>query len=240
MSFNLTFAMPAQSARSLRSIELFASLKPEAMARLEALCTWRTYQPQEAVVAHLDPSRDVYCLVDGMARISLYAPNGRQIVFRDAGPGTLFGEFSAIDGKPRSAYVEALKPCLVAKMSDKVFLDVFASEPGMALALLRHVIGMARELSGRIFEFSALAVNNRIHAELLRLAVAPEGAKTAAIAPAPTHSEIAARISTHREAVTRELNRLSKLGLVRQDRHEVKICDLERLRRLVHDATDEG
>jgi CRP/FNR family cyclic AMP-dependent transcriptional regulator len=233
--------MTPQAARTLRSIELFATVPSPALARIEAVCAWRTYQPAEAIVTHLDPSRDVYCLVAGSARVSLYAPNGKQVVFRDAGPGALFGEFSAIDGKPRSAYVEALKPCLVAKMSDKVFLDIIAREPGVALALLRHVIGIARELSGRIFEFSALAVNNRIHAELLRLAGdAHNGGKTATITPAPTHVDIASRISTHREAVTRELNRLAKLGVVKQNRNTLLICDVERLRRIVHDASDEG
>jgi CRP-like cAMP-binding protein len=232
--------MTPQAARTLRSIELFASVAPEALARLEAACTWRTYQPAEAIVTHLDTTRDVYCLVSGAARVSLYAPNGKQVVFRDARPGALFGEFAAIDGGKRSAYVEATKPCLVAKMSDKVFLDLIAREPGVALALLRHVIGLARELSSRIFEFSALAVNNRIHAELLRLAGdAKVNGVTAAIAPAPTHVDIASRISTHREAVTRELNRLAKLGLVKQNRNTLLICDVERLRRLVHDASAE-
>ena len=40
----------------------------------------------------------------------------------------------------------------------------------------------------------------------------PNG-KSARIAPAPTHTEIASRVSTHREAVTREFARLSRIGL---------------------------
>ena len=63
--------------------------------------------------------------------------------------------------------------------------------------------------------FSTLAVSNRIQAELLRLAsLAPRAGKSARIAPAPTHTDIASRVSTHREAVTRELNRLSRAGLI--------------------------
>jgi CRP-like cAMP-binding protein len=231
--------MSQVSGRSLRSIKLFDSVTPAALAEIEAACAWRTYQPEEAIVSHLDESRDVYFLASGAARVSLYAPNGRQIVFRDAGPGAFFGEFSALDGKPRSAYVEALKPCLVAKMSDRLFLDLLSREAGIALALLRHMVALARELSGRIFEFSVLAVNNRIHAELLRLA-GPASSDTAKICPAPTHSDIASRISTHREAVTRELNRLAKMGLVRHERQTLVICDLNRLRRLVHDAAEEA
>jgi hypothetical protein len=37
--------------------------------------------------------------------------------------------------------------------------------------------------------------------------------------PAPKHTEIASRVSTYSEPVTRELNRLSKIDLVRQATH---------------------
>ena len=76
-----------------------------------------------------------------------------------------------------------------------------------------------RALTTRVYEFSTLAVKNRIQAELLRLARLASGdGKRARVAPAPTHSEIASRVATHREAVTRELNRLARLGLIERDK----------------------
>jgi DNA-binding IclR family transcriptional regulator len=63
---------------------------------------------------------------------------------------------------------------------------------------------------------------------------APEG-KIARIAPAPTHAEIASRTSTHREAVTRELNRLAKMGVLDQLNRELWIKDVDRLAALVDD-----
>lgn len=69
-------------------------------------------------------------------------------------------------------------------------------------------------LTTRVYDFSTLAVKNRIQAELLRLAnLVPKDGKSARIFPAPTHGEIASRVSTHREAVTRELNRLCRIGV---------------------------
>src|SRR3546814_6727654 len=95
------------------------------------------------------------------------------------------------------------------------------------MALLTSLIGTVRTLSERIFEFSTLAVKNRIHSELLRLAREGEHVgKTAHISPAPTHADIASRISTHREAVTRELNELTKSGLVKRDGRTLIIGDI--------------
>ncbi|HEY9548479.1 MAG TPA: helix-turn-helix domain-containing protein, partial [Kiloniellaceae bacterium] len=76
------------------------------------------------------------------------------------------------------------------------------------------------------------------HSELLRLAREGEHeGKSARISPAPTHADIASRISTHREAVTRELNDLTKSGLLTRDGRTLIISDVEELERLVHEVT---
>ena len=55
----------------------------------------------------------------------------------------------------------------------------------------------------------------------------------------PTHAEIASRISTHREAVARELSRLAKLGVITRKGAGSTIPDLDRLARMVAEATAE-
>ena len=97
-----------------------------------------------------------------------------------------------------------------------------------------------RELTNRVYEFSSLDVANRTRAELLRLALAGHRqGRSAKIAPAPTHAEIASRVSTHREAVTREINRLSKLGILERQGGALIVKDIERLEDMVHEASGE-
>ena len=59
------------------------------------------------------------------------------------------------------------------------------------------------------------------------------------IVPAPTHVEIASRVSTRREAVTHELNRLSRIGLVTRSGDALLVTDIERLAQMVQEATGE-
>jgi CRP-like cAMP-binding protein len=113
-------------------------------------------------------------------------------------------------------------------------------EPVVALAMLPQLVTKIRALTTRVYEFSTLAVSNRIQAELLRLAtLGARIGKSACIAPAPTHTEIASRVSTHREAVTRELARLARIGLIAREKNALVITDLERLAEMVHAATGE-
>ena len=92
---------------------------------------------------------------------------------------------------------------------------------------------LVRQLMSRAFEFGTLVVRERVLVELLRVAEsAPHGSGEIILSPAPTHEEIASRISTHREAVTKELSRLERLGLIARDGRALRIKDLTSLRNL--------
>jgi CRP-like cAMP-binding protein len=151
----------------------------------------------------------------------------------------MFGEYAAIDGRPRSANVEARTSCLVVSMPADAFRELLETEPKVTKILLEHFVSEIRELTTRVFEFSTLAVRYRIQAEVLRLAQLSACQGKVAHIPAPTHAEIASRTSTHREAVTRELNRLTKMGILEQRNREFWITDVDRLAALVHDAVRE-
>jgi CRP-like cAMP-binding protein len=153
----------------------------------------------------------------------------------------MFGEIAAIDRGPRSASIEAVETATVASLAADQFETLLRREPGVALATLRQFASEVRRLSERVLEFSTLVVQNRIQAELLRLATASRQLHgEAIISPAPSLSDIASRISTHREAVSRELSRLTSIGLVRRQGGDLRITHLARLEELVREARGEA
>ena len=94
-----------------------------------------------------------------------------------------------------------------------------------------------RDLTDRVFDFSTLGVQNRVHAELLRLAKeAGVQDNVARIEPAPKHSDIAGKVSTYREQVTRELSAMVKQGLVQRCDGALVIPDVSRLERIVSEV----
>jgi CRP-like cAMP-binding protein len=229
-----------QPQYSLESVAIFRCLSPHALERVKRLCSCRRYAPRDLIIDHLDSSDEVFFLLTGDARVTIRSVDGKAVSFRELGPGGMFGEYAAIDGRARSANVEARTDCLVVSMPGSAFRELLETEPKVAKFLLEHFVREIRELTTRVYEFSTLAVRYRIQAELLRLArlSAPEG-KIARIAPAPTHAEIASRTSTHREAVTRELNRLAKMGVLDQLNRELWIKDVDRLAAIVDESVDD-
>lgn len=228
------------AGHTLGGIELFADLSRAEREALARRCRWRRYTPGQQVIGHQDDTADVYFISSGRVHVTVYSPSGKEVAFRDLGRGKSFGEISAVDGAPRSAAVIAITDALLASMPAETFRSVLGEYPKVSERMMKQLAGLVRLLSDRVVEFSVLAVKNRIDAELLRLARerGVEG-NAAVLSPAPTHADIASRVATHREAVTRELNALARDGLIERQHGALVIPDVDRLARLVEKVLEE-
>ncbi|MBV8092435.1 MAG: Crp/Fnr family transcriptional regulator [Acetobacteraceae bacterium] len=228
------------SDKALAKIPIFRGLPPNTKRALSQSCQTRCYSPGELIIEYRDKRNQVFFLIKGCVRVNYYAPDGKEVLFLDQHAGDLFGELSALDGRPRSANVLALTESLVLIMPAAQFCQIVQNNSIMSNALLLHLTQRIRTLSARVIEFSTLPVQDRVRAELLRLAGSGTPGNCGIIVrPAPTHAEIASRISTHREAVTRELNELVRAGLVETRHRTLIIRDRQTLAAIIQNHTVE-
>jgi CRP-like cAMP-binding protein len=225
---------------TLDGIEIPGGLTAEARRVLAGRCTWRDFKPHQQILGHQEDTRTVLFLTAGKAHATIFSESGRQVTFRDINSGEMFGEFAAIDGKPRTATVEAVTRCTVATMSPDLFWEMLRTESAVMAAVLKRLTRQLRVLSEKVFESATLPVGKRIVAELLRLA---EPLKTeagnAVLFPAPTNTDIASRVATTRETVNRELRALIDAGIIEKHGRTLVIPDVEKLRRLVVEPAEE-
>jgi CRP-like cAMP-binding protein len=214
----------------LNSIELFAGLPAAVLASIAGRCIVRAYKAEQQILTEDESTSDVFFVLSGTVRINSYVSTGREVIFHDIPAGGLFGEFSAIDGKPRASAASALSECRLARMTSQAFREVLRSNSTVAMRMMEMLVLKVRQRSERIVEASALTVRDRLRRELLRLAQQGKFiANGIVIQPAPTHYEMAARIGSHREAVTREFRRLETEKLIEARRGLIRIIDLARL-----------
>jgi CRP-like cAMP-binding protein len=229
-----------QSRNTLREVAIFRRLSGEVRARVERRCGFRNYPRGRIIIHARETTCDVFFLIAGRARVILYSAAGKPVSFREIGVGEMFGEFAAIDGKPRSTTVEALEAARVAAISGPDFMALLWAEPSLMAAVLVQAVAQLRALTERVFEFSTLAVEARINAELLRLARAGVAVgRHGRVCPFPKHGEIASRISTHREAVARHLSLLAKCKLIERRGGSLVVHDLKLLERMLEGAHGE-
>lgn len=222
------------SPTMISAIDVFRDIPQKKRELLCSLLKARRYLPNESIISCGDDSKDVFFIISGKVRVTTYTTGGKEVSFRDMSAGQMFGELSAIDGQSRSADVLALEESIVAVTPPDTFMRILHEYPEANELILRQLTKLVRNLADRIIEFSALSVKNRIHAEILRLAknnILDDN--TAEISPAPTHLDIANRISTHREAVSREFSDLSKNGILQRSSGKLIVHDIAQLEALL-------
>jgi len=227
-------SLPPRSSLALQGVRLFEGLSSARLDALAQACRWRSLPAGRSLVQRAKLETDVHFVIDGQLRVTIFALSGRQLIFREVSAGGHFGEIAAIDGAPRSADVMTLRPSVVATLDATNFLALVHEEPLVADRVMRGLCHLVREVSERVIDLSTLGVQNRVHAELLRLAREAGCADNRArIDPAPTHAEMASRISTNREQVTRELNALQTRGLLAKEGRGWVLGDVALLAQMV-------
>jgi CRP/FNR family transcriptional regulator, cyclic AMP receptor protein len=222
------------SSLGLRRVSLLEGLPVERLDAIAKECAWRLYGEGDQVVTRASSDRGVYLVSSGRVRVTTYSAAGRQVTFRDVAAGDWFGEVAAIDGLSRSADVQALEDTLLATLPHDCFARLLSDEPSVTQRVLQRLVRLVRSLSERVIDISTLGVQHRIHVELLWLAhEAGLVNNRARIDPAPKHADLAGRVSTNREQVSREMSVLQQTGLLAKDGRALLVTDVKRLAQMV-------
>lgn len=222
---------------SLSGIPLFENV-PEALSeRLARHCSWRDYGPHELVIDIEDDSTDVRFIVSGSVRIIVRIAVGKEVILGEMGEGSFFGEISAIDGSPRSANVTTLTKARICTMPGPVFREALSESAEVARRILLLFAERVRSLNTRLAEHSFLQAKHRLYSELLRLSK-PRATNPAQriVSPPPTQRELAERIGSRREVVSRELNALVRQGHVEKARGGIVIANVGELQRRISEG----
>ena len=222
---------------TLHSIIVFQGLEMEQLDEIAGVMASRSCKAKQEILAQNDDSADVFFIINGTVLAAGFSQTGKEVQYEELGPGMMFGELAAIDGEKRSAHVIAKSDTELATLSADRFRDILARYPVVSANTMKRLTRLIREHCDRIFEYRTLGVQNRIHAELLRLA-RKDGATSGEveIRHPPTHHEIADRVATHREAVSREISRLNSIGLIEWNARRHVIKHVEDLERMVRDV----
>ncbi len=225
---------------SLAKIPLFRELDASVSERYARSCNWKDYDANELVIDVDDQSNDVRFILSGRVRIIMRIAIGKEVILGEMGEGDFFGEIAAIDGQTRSANVTALTRSRICIMPQRIFVEILRTAPDISLQVLKMFAARVRTLNMRLGEHSFLQAKHRLYAELLRLSRPRAGnASQRAISPPPIQRELAERIGSRREVVSRELNQLEREGHVEKARGALVLVNLNELQRRISDALEE-
>ncbi len=202
---------------------LFATLTSQERQAIGALAVERKYDAGQVLFYEGEPCEGLYIIGSGTVKISKTSPSGREIMLMlETAPSTV-AEVPLFDGGGYPATVTALRETVAFLVRKDDFRRYCGQHPDVPVKMLVVAGRRLRQLVGLIESVTFGSVRQRLARTLL------EGAKDQSGIPL-THEELALRLGTVREVVSRNLARFQAEGMVKMVKRQIVIADAAALK----------
>jgi CRP-like cAMP-binding protein len=161
-----------QHAEELQHFALFKSIPLSELEALSKVLRSVTVAPGTVLFNKDEPGDTMYLIRDGKVRIFIKDSDGNEITFRYYAKGSVIGEFSLLDGQPRSASADVNEP-LVAWMLDRADFDMLLNErPLFGVELMRSLAERVRYTTSyldKLYNAVTLLSNNDYERAMLEM-----------------------------------------------------------------------
>jgi CRP-like cAMP-binding protein len=216
----------------LRQVGLFCAFDDTQLQQIATLLQARHFCKGDIIVQQGEPGGCLYLIASGQVRVYLESPNGHDVTLRIYKAGHHFGEFSVIDGAPRSASIAAMTKVTAYVLYRDDFMNLLRENFAFVHHVLLTLLERLRYTTIYSEKLAFLSASGRVIATLIYQA-STEEPHNGTIRLQLTQQELAALSNTTRESVSYTLRGLTNQSLVQVERGGVVILNLPNLQRLV-------
>jgi CRP-like cAMP-binding protein len=229
----------------LASISVFANMRPEDLAPLEAAATQLEGRHGATLFTQGDPADSVWaCLSgDGHVRIGATDRNSKALMVEVFRTGEIFGEIGVIDGGARTASAVVEGNLRLARIRGSTFLAALTSSAALGDALCRVMALRIRRTFALFQDATFETLEVRLARQILYLA--SRGGRTAAsglrLPDRLRQSDLADLLGATTRSIITILNawRANEIVAYDTDRAQLTVRDMAGLRAIVSDDRNE-
>ena len=154
---------------------------------------------------------------------------GQPLLLRSFGPGEVFGAAALFGSESYVTWLEAVKPCRIAFLSQGLVEDLIARDVRIAWNYIHFLSDRVRFLNAKIDSFTAGNAECRLACYLLSLSEQGDS-----FALPCSLSELAQRLDIGRASLYRALDALESCGAIRRTGHHITVLNRDRIRETSH------
>jgi len=197
---------------ALANIPMFSQLNEQALFVLSESATYRSFPKNRILINEGDLSDSLYIIFSGRLKAYLSDDSGKEVILSTMGPGEYFGEIALLDDVPRSASIMVVEDCELSIISRSAFEEILQSHSSLALIMLKGMAQRMIALTKNVKSLALMDVYGRTAHFLLESAKEEDGLL---ITEKLTHQDIANRIGSSREMISRILKDLKIGGYIK-------------------------
>jgi CRP/FNR family transcriptional regulator len=226
-------SMKTKWIAALQCTALFGDLKAEVLTDVARRAVELHLQKSEMLFLAGEPARGLFVIVSGKIRAFQQNEDGREQVMYVDTAGSVLGDVPVFDDGPYPVSAIAEVEANVLFIEKRDIRELCVKYPSLALAALRLMAGKVRKHATLVEALSLHEVGQRLALFLLseKQSATSFGDNSTAFCLRLSNHEIASRIGSVRDVVSRAFSRLKRQGLISMEDRDVKILDLQGLKR---------
>ena len=212
--------------KAMKRAPLFSGLDDTQLARLALRVVTREYPEGAEVFAAGDRALGFFMVVDGSAKIFRLSPEGREHILHFCRPPDLMAESAVFADAVYPAFARTLEPATLAFFARADVIGAIQRDSALALAMIAGMSRRLREFVSMIEDLSLKDVNARLAGYIL------QNARGGVCEIPGSKAQIAARIGTVAEPLSRSLRKLKATGLIDEENQRLIVKNESGLRAL--------
>ena len=209
----------------LARVRHFDGLPPEVQERIAASAVPRHFEAGQVIYIEGEPAEAFYLLERGWIKATRMSRDGREQAMLFLESGEIFGDIAVFSGTTYPGTVVALEDVDVWVIPAQEFLVLTKQYPALAMAVIQHLSDRVLHYIGLVEDLSLRSVEARLANTLLRNAELHEGKLLVPRRGWTTFDEMAVRLGTVRDVLSRALKTLEAEGLLKVEKQAIVLLD---------------
>ncbi|MEK7309985.1 MAG: Crp/Fnr family transcriptional regulator [Planctomycetota bacterium] len=220
----------------IRQVPLFSGLSPLDLERVSRLVIRRKFRKGQLIISEGQELEGFYIVISGQVKVYKLSSDGKQQILHLVAPGGTFAEVAAFTKGFSPANASAITDSEVFFLFKNDLIKLIRDNPQISLNMLASMAQYLRHLVAVIEELALKDVPARLAKYLMDLAAGQGERSVIEIKLVITKKELAARLGTISETLSRTLNKLKSKKVIKVAGNRITILNKARFEEIAAGA----
>ena len=216
----------------VRQFSSLKALNKDELIRMAECKTSYTIKKGEPIFEEGEVTNGIYCIKDGVCKLSKLSDNGKDQIVKLVKPGELLGQRSMISDEPANLSAVALEDMEVCFIPRSEVMQFFTQNNQFSMNVMRTICDDLKGADDHMVNMAQKTVRQRLAETLIYLEDTFGKNDDGTLRIQLSREELAGMIGTATESCIRLLSELNKSEYIELIGKKIKLLDKNKLKRL--------
>ena len=216
----------------VRQFSSLKALNKDELIRMAECKTSYTIKKGEPIFEEGEVTNGIYCIKDGVCKLSKLSDNGKDQIVKLVKPGELLGQRSMISDEPANLSAVALEDMEVCFIPRSEVMQFFTQNNQFSMNVMKTICDDLKDADDHMVNMAQKTVRQRLAETLIYLEDTFGKNDDGTLRIQLSREELAGMIGTATESCIRLLSELNKSEYIELIGKKIKLLDKNKLKRL--------